>query len=330
MIKSRAPLRVGIAGGGSDIKSYFDEHVGFVLNATIDKYAYTVIEHSARLTFISTDLGIVEDGDDVVKLILHKETYSYFINKYNDGVSLNLKVTTFVDAPIGSGLGSSSTLVVSMIKGFDEYFNSGLDDYEIAELAYYLERDICKLDGGKQDQYSATFGGVNFIEFHKNRTVVNSLKIKNWIKCELESNLLLFFTGISRESSNVIEDQRKAIGSDPKKLEAMHKIKTEASEMKESILKGNFNAIIESLKVGWESKKASSSHVTNEHLNEIYDTGIDCGASAGKISGAGGGGFFMFYVPITHRATLIKGLQKYNGQILDCHFVEQGAQSWKL
>jgi D-glycero-alpha-D-manno-heptose-7-phosphate kinase len=341
IIRSRAPLRLGIAGGGTDVAPYCDDFGGYVLNAAIDRYAYAVLktcEHS-EVRFIAADkqselclplpCGAVELSGE---LDLHIAVYNEMMLNFNGGEFLPLTLTTFCDAPIGSGLGSSSTLVVAMIKAFAEILNLALDDYAIAKLAYKIERIDCGLQGGKQDQYSATFGGFNFMEFYSNdRTVVNSLRIKNWIICELEASLILFYTGVSRESAKIIAEQSSNIltGS-VSVLEAMHGIKREALVMKECLLRGDFTGVIDSMRLGWENKKKSAKAVSNPLIDEIYNSAIAAGASAGKVSGAGGGGFMMFFVPPDKRMNVIRTLNKFDGQTSNCHFTKSGAQAWRL
>lgn len=238
IIRARAPLRLGLAGGGTDVSPYCDEYGGYVLNATIDRYAYAVIKtlNEPVVRFVATDQQTekVTAVDEPLllngKLDLHKAVYKHMIQHYNKGKPIPMELSTFCDAPAGSGLGSSSTLVVVMIRAFTELLNLSLDDYAIAHLAFKIERVDCGLQGGRQDQYSATFGGFNFMEFYADeRAVINPLRIKNWIICELEASLLLFYTGVSRESAKIIADQSsnvesRVIGA----VEAMHGIKNEA------------------------------------------------------------------------------------------------------
>ena len=340
LVRSRAPLRLGLAGGGTDVSPYCDIYGSYVLNATIDRYAYALIQprDDNKIKFCALDKkeSIVLEAHshyDIDKnLALHKAVYNHIIKNYNQGRAIPLELSSFCDAPIGSGLGSSSAIVVAMIKAFIEFLNLPLDDYQIAQTAYHIERIDCKFQGGKQDQYAATFGGFNFMEFYQgNRAIINSLRIKNWILSELEASLLLFYTGQSRESAKIIEDQSKNIqtGSDYA-LEAMHAIKKEASEMKEGLLKGNFSMIVESMKRGWESKKASAKSVSNSHINEIYETAISKGALAGKVSGAGGGGFMMFFVPPEKRMDVTYCLSEFDGQLSNCHFTRKACQAWSI
>ena len=223
-----------------------------------------------------------------------------------------LEITTFCDAPVGSGLGASSTLVVAMVKAYAELWNVPLDDYETAHLAFHTERVDCGLAGGRQDQYSAAFGGFNFMEFYaEERAVINPLRIKPWVISELEASLLLFYTGVSRESARIIDDQKSGVqaGSE-QSLTAMRGLKQEASVMKECLLKGNFGGIVDSMRQGWENKKKSARTVSNAHIDGIYDAACASGALAGKVSGAGGGGFMMLFAPPDKQPAIRERLRK--------------------
>jgi len=340
IVRARAPLRLGLAGGGTDVTPYCDIHGGYVLNATIDRYAYAVIKtlDEPVVRFLATDQqtekvkavseALVLNG----KLDLHKAVYNHMILHYNGGQPIPLELSTFCDAPVGSGLGSSSTLVVVMIRAFAELLNLPLDDYTIAHLAFKIERVDCGLQGGRQDQYSATFGGFNFMEFYaEERAVINPLRVKNWIICELEASLLLFYTGVSRESAKIIADQSSNVkAGSVDAMEAMHGIKREALVMKECLLRGDFGGIVDSMQQGWESKKRSAKTVSNSHIDEIYNAAIDAGSLAGKVSGAGGGGFMMFFVPTERRMDTVRALNRFDGQVSNCHFTKHGTQAWRI
>jgi D-glycero-alpha-D-manno-heptose-7-phosphate kinase len=339
MIRARAPLRLGLAGGGTDVSPYCDTHGGYVLNATIDRYAYAVIRlvDEPTVRFRATDQRL----DDAVTqnteitldgpLKLHRAVYREMMNRFNGGRHIALELSTFCDAPAGSGLGSSSTLVVVMIRAFVELLNVAMDDYEVAHLAFRIERVDCGLGGGRQDQYSATFGGFNFMEFYaEDKALINPLRIKNWIICELEASLVLFYTGVSRSSAAIIADQSGNVTSGAANaIEAMHGIKREALVMKECLLKGDFTGIVESMRAGWENKKRSARSVSNSHIDEIYDAATAAGALAGKVSGAGGGGFMMFLTPPEHRMAVIRQLGAFDGQVSNCHFTKNGTQAWR-
>ncbi|MDW8322999.1 MAG: dehydrogenase [Burkholderiales bacterium] len=340
IVRARAPLRLGLAGGGTDVSPYCDRYGGLVLNATIDKYAYAILEPETQwseVTFIAADKqetwrGPAEpflplDG----RLDLHKGVYNRIVREFNGGRPLPLKLTTHTDAPPGSGLGSSSTLVVAMIKAFVEWLNLPLGEYDIARIAYEIERKEVGLSGGRQDQYAATFGGFNFMEFHpQERVIVNPLRVKRWIVSELEASLLLFFGGVSRDSARIIDEQvRNVERDDPEALEATHALKQEALAMKESLLKGDFEGLTASMQSGWEAKKRMAQCISNPQIEQIYELARAAGARAGKVSGAGGGGFMMLLVDPARRMDVIRALSGH-GQIYNCHFTEIGTQGWKI
>lgn len=338
-VRARAPLRLGLAGGGTDVSPYCDVYCGYVLNGTIDRYAYATItplsEPEVRL--ISTDRQLCESkplaqvNELGQTLDLHAAVYRHIMSKYGDGKPIALELSTFCDAPAGSGLGASSTLVVAMVKAFVEFLNLPLGDYDIARVAFQIERIECGLHGGRQDQYAATFGGFNFMEFYADeRAVINPLRIKESILCELEASLVLFYTGMSRESATIIADQRSnVLAGEASAIEAMHSMKQEALQMKECLLKGDFEGIIDSMRSGWEGKKRSARTVSNSLIEEIYDHSLAAGAKAGKISGAGGGGYMMLFVPAERRLDVIRALGKFGGQASNCHFTAHGTQAWR-
>lgn len=340
IIRARAPLRLGLAGGGTDVAPYCDIYGGNILNATIDRYAYATIKtlEDPLVRFVATDqmqekIKMIDEPLKLNgKLDLHKAVYNEMIQRYNNGKPVAMELSTFCDAPPGSGLGASSTLVVAMIKAFTELLNLPLDDYTLAQLAFKIERVDCGLQGGRQDQYSSTFGGFNFMEFYaENRAVINPLRIKPWIICELEASLLLFYTGVSRESAKIIADQSDNVSKGMvDAIEAMHAMKQEAFVMKECLLKGDFESLVETMRTGWESKKNSAKTVSTPHIENIYEAAMRAGALAGKVSGAGGGGFMMFFVPPDKRMAVTTALYGMKGQVSNCHFTKYGTQAWRV
>lgn len=340
LIRARAPLRLGLGGGGTDVAPYCDLYGGMVLNATIDKYAYATIEPSGdgKVSFAAADLDLWWEGQAAPMLPLdgtldlHKGVYNRVTRDYLRGEPLGLRLTTFADAHPGSGLGSSSTLVVAMLTSFVEFLNLPLGEYDIARCAYEIERIDVGLKGGKQDQYAATFGGFNFMEFYGGeRVVVNPLRVKHWIISELEASLLLYNTGISRESANIIEEQSGKVRlSDQEALAAMHQVKEEALVLKESILKGDFRGLAHGLERAWEAKKRMASRISNPHIEKIRLIAKEAGAHAAKISGAGGGGFMMLLVDPVRRREVAKALDGLGGQIEGFHFTKQGAHAWRV
>jgi D-glycero-alpha-D-manno-heptose-7-phosphate kinase len=339
IVRARAPLRLGLAGGGTDVSPYCDLHGGSVLNSTIDRYAYAVLrprpDDSVR--FEATDRLRVEQHrlapgfEPTGALNLHKAVYNAIVRDFNGGEPIPVDLSTFCDAPPGSGLGSSSTLVVVMLRAFSELLQLRMDEYELARLAFRIERLECGLLGGRQDHYAATFGGFNFMEFYAGeRALINPLRIKEWIVCELEASLLLYYTGVSRESARIIADQTARLRrGEADTVQAFDRIKREAVSMKECLLKADFAGIVESMRDGWESKKRSARSVSPGRIEEIYNVASEAGALAGKISGAGGGGYMVFFVPPDRRMDVSRALARFQGVVSNCHFTDRGTQAWR-
>jgi len=339
IFRSRAPLRLGLAGGGTDVSPYSDIYGGAVLNATISMFAYATIEprddnkivfnaidRNEKIEIKSSEFLEIDDNLDLLKGIYNRIVKD-FIKK-----PLAFELSTYVDAPAGSGLGSSSTLVVAVIGAFAEWLKLPLGEYDIAHLAFEIERKDLNMAGGKQDQYAATFGGFNFMEFYENdKVIVNPLRIKSDIINELQFNILLYYTGTSRLSSKIIEAQVKNVyKKEEKSVEAMHKLKEQAIMMKEAILKGKLDEIGEILDYGWQYKKQMAEGITNSVIDEIYETAKKAGATGGKISGAGGGGFMMFYCPKNTRYKVIESLQPFGGEFRRFQFTKYGLESWRV
>lgn len=341
IIRSKAPLRLGLAGGGSDVSPYSDLYGGLILNASINLYAYcTIKERTDNLILINApDIGksiqlnatlfLPLDGE----LDLHKGVYNRLVKDYKIKKPLSFEITTYSDAPPGSGLGSSSTMVVAIVKAFVEWLNLPLGEYEVARIAYDIERNDIGLSGGKQDQYAATFGGFNFMEFFKDdRVIVNPLRVKRWIVDELEACMVLYYTGASRSSAQIIDEQKKnTTEGGHEAIEAMHHIKQTAIDMKEAILKGDIKSFATILGLGWESKKKMASAISNSHIEEIFATALKAGAITGKVSGAGGGGFIMFVTDPIQRVSLVNALSKLQGgKVVPFQFSEGGCHGWKI
>ncbi len=342
LIRSRAPLRLGLAGGGTDVSPYCDEFGGAILNATIDYYAYAALEplETGKVEFVSADLNASADypAAPVLRndgnLDLFKAVYNHVVREYNGGKPLSVRMSTRVDVPAGSGLGSSSTLTVAMLAAYAEWLNLPLGDYELAHTAFVVERVEAGLQGGKQDQYAAAFGGFNFMEFGGDgHVLVNPLRIKDWVVSELEASLLLYFTGKSRTSASIIEEQSRNVRDrNELALDAMHSIKEEAFRMKECLLRGDFTRLHEVLRDSWESKKRMARQITNEHIEQLYACALKAGAHCAKISGAGGGGFMMFLTDPIHKdkvAAALRG-QHDGGTAYACHFTMGGVQVWRV
>jgi len=331
---------LGLAGGGTDVSPYCDLYGGAVLNASIDKFAYTFISkrNDDKIFFKASDLnssklmsfGLINDVDR--SLIIHSKVYQYMIKNYHKNINIPLNITTYCDVMPGSGLGSSSTVIVSIIKAFVELLDLGLDVFEIAKIAYKIERVECNISGGKQDQYAAAFGGFNLMEFFKDDDVkITPLKIKNWIICELEASTLLYFTGVSRESSNIIEDQISSYKNNQiEVINAMHSMKKQTYFLKEALIRGDLNDLTKSINLSWENKKKSSTKISNSRIDLIYKSAMEEGALAGKVSGAGGGGFMWFIVPPEKKLDVSRALESFGGEVSNCHFINKGCEAWRI
>ena len=339
IIRSKAPLRLGLAGGGSDVSPYSDIYGGLILNATINLYAYCTIEETenGRIEINAFDahchksypLTKVLKIDGEASLI--KGVYNRIAQTYNLEMR-SFKITTYNDAPAGSGLGTSSTMVVCILKAFIEWLSLPLGDYETSRLAYEIERKDLGLSGGKQDQYAAAFGGFNYMEFLQNDLViVNPLKIKRWIVDELEASMILYCTGVSRSSASIIDEQKKnTTTGNQTAIEAMHRIKQSAIDMKLALLKGDMTEFARLIGEAWEDKKKMANAITNPMIQEAFDTAIAAGAMAGKVSGAGGGGFIMFIVEPTRKKNVVEALRTLNGFVMPFQFSDGGAHGWKI
>lgn len=339
IIRSRAPLRIGLAGGGTDVSPYSDLFGGAILNATIDLYAYASLEplNNGMIEFVidGTTKSFISNSTEELPL---SEGFELFIGVYNRIVkqfhtkALSFRLTSYIEAPQGSGLGTSSTLVVSLIGAFVEWLKLPLGKYDIAHLAYEIERVDLNMSGGKQDQYAATFGGINYIEFFANdKVIVNPLQLKPEVIYELENNLLLYFTATQRLSATIIDEQMKNVQTkNNKSIEAMHNLKEQAHQMKEALLRGQLNNIGDILQFGWNNKKNMASSISNPLIDSIYKLALQNGATGGKISGAGGGGFMFFYCPAVTKVKVAKAIETLGGNVQSFKFTNQGLVTWTL
>jgi len=337
--RSKAPLRIGLAGGGTDVSPYCDIYGGAILNATVSLYAYANIEPlDENIIILHAEDRKEEqhfDWSDKLpidgKLDLLKGVYNRIQQLY--GIpQAGFRLSTFVDAPAGSGLGTSSTLVVAVIGAFAEMLRLPLGEYDIAHLAYNIERNELNMAGGRQDQYAATFGGVNFMEFSAgDKVIVNPLRIKQEYLFELENNLLLYYTATSRESAKIIAKQsQNVVDKKGKSIEAMHQLKQQAQMMKEALLKGRVHEIGEILDFGFKQKREMAEGISNPLMEDIYTAAKSAGASGGKISGAGGGGFMIFYCPGNTKFSVMESICGFGGYCKNYQFVDHGMTSWTI
>jgi D-glycero-alpha-D-manno-heptose-7-phosphate kinase len=340
-VRSRAPLRLGLGGGGTDLASYADVHGGVVLSATIDRYAYAhlTLEPSGDIYFKADDLMTEErlplglNFDIQSGLCLHRAVYRHMMVTYNDCRALPMTITTTIDVPAGSGLGASSALTVALIEAFAHAMQLPLGPYDIARLAFDIERRQLGMAGGMQDQYAAAFGGFNFIEFLKGATgvIVNPLRLRRDVLNEFESALVICFSGQSRQSADIIRQQVGGIaGMDHATLAAMHRIKHHAHAMKGCILSGDIKGMAEILRQSWLSKKQTAAAISTSAVDGLLDTAMAAGAWAGKVSGAGGGGFIMLLADPERRLSLIRALNATGGEASAVKLTFDGAEAWTV
>ncbi|OPY34524.1 MAG: Galactokinase [Methanomassiliicoccales archaeon PtaU1.Bin124] len=332
LIRSRAPLRISFAGGGTDVSPYSDERGGAVISSTIDRYAFCSISprKDKEITIRSLDYGREErwkangmlqyDGNlDLIKAVLN-----HFDVKQGADMFLHC------DAPPGSGLGGSSTVIVSILGAVAEWLNEPISQYEMARLAYKLERTELGFKGGRQDQYAAVFGGFNFMEFRGEETIVTPLRIRSDVLHELHYNMLLCYTGKTRDGANIIDDQTKGV-IDKKEdvIAALDNARRLAYDTKDALMKGDIRRMGLLLNESWEHKKKFTQKITNERVDTIYRTAMENGAIGGKISGAGGGGFMFFICEYDKKHIVADELAKLDVHITNFNFDKHGLQTWR-
>ena len=334
IIRSKAPLRLSFAGGGTDVSPYADERGGCVLNATIDKYAFGSLmpTEDGALTIDSLDYHVVQRHEVDRQLVYDGELdlVKAVVNAFEPAASKGCEIFIHCDAPPGSGLGSSSALVVAQIGLFKERLRIPITDYEIAELAYRIERVDAGIPGGRQDHYAATVGGFNFIEFRRGQVIVNTLRIKPEVIHELEYNLLLCYLGGTRPAG-IIDSQvdgykARRQGS----IEAMDILKEIAVEMKENLLRGELSEFGRLLHQGWEAKKKMATSISSPRIDEVYETAMKAGALGGKLTGAGGGGYAIFYCEFKKKHRVAEALARLGVSMVPFSFVDSGLQTWRV
>ena len=337
--RAKSPLRIGLAGGGTDVSPYADQYGGAILNATVSLFATASVEprSDSRILLDSRDLNECLELDATEqlpidgKLDLLKGVYNRLVRDYGLAPQ-GFTLITEVDAPKGSGMGTSSTVTVTVLGAFAEWLKLPLGEYDVARLAYEIERVDLGMSGGRQDQYAATFGGFNYMEFYADeKVIVNPLRVKRSYQKELEHNLLLYYTGTSRLSAKIIDRQTAAFaktGPENASVEAAHALKQQAVRMKEALLMGRLEEIGELLDFGWQNKKRMAAGITNPVIDELYEAALAAGATGGKISGAGGGGFMTFYCPGATRHRVAHELCSFGGEVRPFIFVGEGMVSW--
>ncbi|AFS80009.1 D-glycero-D-manno-heptose 7-phosphate kinase [Candidatus Nitrosopumilus koreensis AR1] len=325
MIVGITPVRISFAGGGTDLPEFYNDFEGNVLTTTIDQFTYVIFQHRNDTSFQSfspdfqkhykaTELKQIEieDGTEIASSIIKFLDYNYGSN-----------ITVCSDAPPGSGLGSSSSLAVNLVNVITKLQKKNWQSSEIAETAFKIEREILHWPMGKQDEYATAFGGFNFIKFTSEKTTVSPISLSNSLKTELQKNLVLFFVGKTRESSPILSNQIERIKQKNQNiLKSLQYVKDLSLEMCDSIKKSDITKFGELLHKGWEAKKQFSDGVSNQKIDDIYNSALKSGALGGKLTGAGGGGHMLLYCESSKQPSLIKkmnslGLQKVNSTFYD-------------
>lgn len=335
IIRSKAPLRISFAGGGTDVPPYPQERGGVVLSSTIDKYVYSSLiplkdKDEVQVNSLDYNMTVKYENEEDLKYNGELDLVKSVL-KNMKVMGKGIRIYLHSDAPPGSGLGASSTIVVCLIGLFKHWLNRPLTNYEIADLAYRIERVDLGIKGGIQDQYEATFGGFNFIEFFKDTVIVNPLKIPPDTVNELNYNLLLCYTGKRRLSAHIIEKQVEGFVKKKKEVvEAMDKLKEVTIEMKNALLQARLDDFGKLLHDGWQYKKKMASKITTPFIDEMYEAALKRGALGGKILGAGGGGYLLFYAPFDKKKAIAKELEKLGGRLVDFNFEFEGLQTWQI
>jgi D-glycero-alpha-D-manno-heptose-7-phosphate kinase len=331
MLIVRSPVRISFAGGGTDLPSYFERFGGAVLSAAINKHFYTVLEKrgDGRIQIISADLRTIETWQDIARMDVRGNALEIplaVLKEFGRDISVNLFLAS--EIPPGTGLGSSASVCVNLTKMLATYGHISLSKHELAERAFHIARNVLGRPVGKQDEYASAFGGLNFISFLQDGTThVEPLNLDAELVRELQSSLLLFFTGASHNSWTILEEQEKSARStDSSTVEYLHEIRKLTEPMKAALLAGELREFGLLLHQGWEIKKRLSSKISNVRINEMYESALQNGAVGGKITGAGGGGFLLLFCQQQHHQNVRNALVAMGAREMGFEFDFQGAQ----
>jgi len=329
MLLGISPLRLSFAGGGTDLKEYYENFEGSVVSTAINHFTYVIVTSRQDKSFqvFSSDFQVhlkstkyndlkSEPGNELAVTVIKSLDYQ-------DGANL---ICSSEVAP-GSGLGASSSLAVNLVKTISTLKKENMNHEEIAENAYNIGRNKLKWSIGKQDEYISSFGGFNFIKFKKDKVTVNKISINKNSLLELQENLLVFYVGKTRNSSDILREQIKLITENNQDtLTALHNAKELSEKMYSSLSQSDITKFGELLSTGWESKKKFVKSVTNEYIDKLYDLAIKSGALGGKITGAGGGGHLLFYCEPSKQKNLIENMQEQGLKQLKYKFYESGCK----
>jgi D-glycero-alpha-D-manno-heptose-7-phosphate kinase len=328
MLIVRSPVRISFGGGGTDLPAYYENHGGTILSTTINKYVYTIVSkrEDEKIQIISADLHAMEHWDDLAKMPIRGKKLELplaVLKTLGQHVSVNLFLAS--EIPPGTGLGSSATVCVNLLKALTTYVRMPASKYEIAEKAFDIARNVLEKPVGKQDEYAASFGGLNFITIARDGiTRVEPLNIPAGVKRELQQNLMLFFTGTAHDSWTILREQEKSSAHEG--VETLHEMRCLAECMRDALLAGNLDRFGTLLDEGWQAKKKLSRRISNAAIDDLYAIGRKHGAVGGKIAGAGGGGFLILYCEQKKQAAIRESFAQRDLRELKFEFESEGAQ----
>ena len=331
--RARAPVRISFGGGGSDVTNYFSRNAGAVINATVSFYSHAVLSKriDQKVIVRSSDLNEEVTSANIMEFLETKTSLNLIqsLVKIIDP-QFGFELDIFSDYPNNSGLGGSAAISAAVLGCFNEFKEDKWDSYELSEIAFQAERLDLEIAGGWQDQYACTFGGINFIEFKHDDNIISPLRLTEKSILELEANLVLCDTGIKHDSGAIHKDQKSSLNknADIEKLVELNVQNT--YDIKNMLLKGRLSGLGELLGNAWNYKQQFSSKISSPEIDELYSAALDHGASGGKLLGAGGGGFFLFYATGVNKSKLIKFLEKKLLRVYPIKFDSQGMQSWKV
>jgi D-glycero-alpha-D-manno-heptose-7-phosphate kinase len=331
MLIGRSPVRISFGGGGTDLPAYYEQFGGAVLSTAINKYFYTILgsRGDGRIQVISSDLRVFGNWSDLTSLPGHNSGLEIPLAVLKDlGADFAADLFLASEIPPGTGLGSSASVCVNLLKVITTYLRCPLSKYDLAERAYRITRVGLGRHVGKQDEYAAAFGGLNYIRFLKDGSVqVDALQLDPGVLSALQSNLMLFFTGAAHHSWDILADQEKSTRQPSgQTVEALHEVKEASALMKEALACGNLEHFGHLLDDAWQAKKRVSIHISNPRIDRLYDLALESGALGGKITGAGGGGFLLLYCEPHSRDAVRAAMQNEGVQEMAFAFDSQGAQ----
>jgi len=331
MLIARAPVRISFAGGGTDLPAYYEQFGGSVISTSIDKYFYVFLQSipDPTLQITSSDYQTFYRRQSAPEQELYWEGDLSLPRAILHHLHVTQGISMFLasEIPPGTGLGSSSTVTVAIVKAVTTAKGQKPSAYEIAEMASFIEINKMGMPIGKQDQYAAAFGGLNRIDFGRDTTQVTPLKVDPQTLSRLEHHLMLFFTGSTRAASSILSQQKAASQKqDPKVLEALHGVKALTNDVQAALEKGAIDTLGDILHESWERKKRFASNVSNARIDELYNLARENGARGGKIAGAGGGGFLMLYCAPEQQQRVTNALESQGLKRMDFHFENGGAR----